>query len=339
MKKQNVLVLGSGGNAARNFVSSLRLDSTINVVVGCDISASATKYNNCDYNYIAPRVPKEKLQFYLDLIKKHSISYIHAQPDQEVKFLAENKNSFNINGSFFNLELCDIFSDKLLCQSIWSEKLGLNYLSSKLTQCTEDMFDTIVSKSGKAWVRAISGAGSRGALPVSTLKQAMNWASYWEEEKGLPIENFMVSEFLPGKEYAVQTLWWNGELKHLQARERIEYVFARQMPSGQSSTPSIAQIVNSPIVESRAIETVTAIDKKPHGIYCIDLKTNSDNNIIPMEINYGRLFTTSLFFSKVGMNTPVDIIKLSCGEDIQPKISSLPEVYCYRGLDMQMKVV
>ena len=41
-------------------------------------------------------------------------------------------------------------------------------------------------------------------MPVTNFKQAVDWANYWVDMKGLDLGNFMVAEFLNGKEYAVK---------------------------------------------------------------------------------------------------------------------------------------
>ncbi len=63
-------------------------------------------------------------------------------------------------------------------------------------------FFDIKRDSDVVWVRATAGAGSKAALPVKTYEQAANWIRYWEEMKGLGPQNFMVAEFLPGREFA-----------------------------------------------------------------------------------------------------------------------------------------
>ena len=161
--------------------------------------------------------------------------------------------------------------------------------------------------------------------------------SYWVKNKKIKADDFMLSEFLPGKEYAVQTLWHDGKLLHSQARERVEYFFGNMIPSGQSSTPSVAKTVKDQDVYDMANAAINSITGSPNGIYCVDMKRNSLGILIPTEVNYGRFFTTSDFFSSLGMNSPKlyckmlqgyfpikDDIKINCIED---------EYYWLRGLD------
>ena len=337
----NVLIMGSGGNAARNYVSSLRLSSKIGKIIGIDTDSNSTYINNCDINYVIDK-KGDLLEILHELIAKHEIDYIHAQPEQYVRFLAEHKDQFSIAGSFHHLEIYDRFADKMHCQNEWTKKLGLQFgLVYTLEECEDDphLFEKLLYKNGKVWIRARRGAGSKAALPITKIEHAKFWAEYWRG-KNEGVNDFVLSEFLPGREYAVQMIWIDGKIAHLQARERLEYFFARQMPSGQSSTPSVARVVNEADVSNMAIQIVQAIDEKPHGIYCADLKRNANNEVIPTEVNYGRFFTTSYFFAQVGLNSPLDFLLSQMGETIERKIDYLSDdIYCFRGLDMSMKII
>lgn len=337
----NVLVMGAGGNAARNYVSSLRLSNKIGQIIGVDTDPNSVYLNNCD-TIIVLNKNNDLLEALREIIAKHRIDYIHAQPEQNVRFLAEHQEQFAISGSFHDLEFYDKFADKMYCQNQWSEKLGLGFsMVYTLEQCLENpkLFDSLLEKTGKAWIRARRGAGSKAALPISKIEHAQFWADYWRA-KNEGVNDFVLSEFLPGSEYAVQMIWIKGKLMHLQARERIEYFFARQMPSGQSSTPSVSRVVNISDVSNLAHDIVKAIQDVPHGIYCADMKRNWNNEVIPTEVNYGRFFTTSYFFAQVGLNSPLDFLLSQMGESIERKIDYLNDnTYSYRGLDMPMKIV
>lgn len=341
--KLNILVLGSGGNASRNYVSSLNFNNQlINKVIGIDISENAIDFSNADNTYILKDGDKnKKIEFINSIIKKESIDFIHAQPDKEVKFLSENSKHLECKSLIYNKDALSVYQDKEKSNNIWSKLFNtmktFNYVDIKNNN---SLLSQLLQASGKAWIRKSKGAGSTGALPITSFEDAENWVNYWVKNKNAYENEFIVSEFLPGKEYAVQIMFWNGELIHLQARERVEYFFANQMISGQSSTPSISRTVVDDSLENIAIKSILAIEDKPHGIYCVDLKKNSAKEIIPMEINYGRFFTTSYFFSQLNVNTPLDIIKKSFELDVEKKINFLPEnIYCFRGIDMPMKIV
>ncbi|MFV2041202.1 MAG: hypothetical protein ACC644_04340, partial [Candidatus Hydrothermarchaeales archaeon] len=60
------------------------------------------------------------------------------------------------------------------------------------------------------------------------------------------------------------------------------------------------------------------------------------------EINAGRFFTTSNFFSEAGVNMPYMYVKLAFGESFEPgpKYNPIPEeLYWIRLMDMGHKLV
>ena len=84
---------------------------------------------------------------------------------------------------------------------------------------------------------------------------------------------------------------------------------------------------------TRAIKAV-ALDST--GVFCVDLTEDENGKPIVTEINAGRFFTTSFFFTKAGCNMPYYYIKMAYGEPL-PKLkqyNALPEnLYWCRHLD------
>jgi len=101
--KKNILVLGSGGNASRNYVKSLKLDEEgfIGNVIGADIDPNAEFFSNTDKFYLINH--KSKIDDIKNIIISEKIDYIHAQPDSEVLFLAENMDLFKNKTTHLNL--------------------------------------------------------------------------------------------------------------------------------------------------------------------------------------------------------------------------------------------
>lgn len=333
---KNILILGSGGNAGINFVKSLQHEQKTNPktsiwnLFGTDTDEYFINLACCP-SFIINRSTKEKQID--DLINEHNIHFIHAQPDAEVQFILSNPKYKDLIFPH-TLDKWKVFGNKLHCQLIWKQDLNLGFQVAGFANFKKEDFYKFTQKTGKAWVRASTGAGSKAALPVTTYEQAANWIEYWVENKKMNYEDFVISEFLPGREFAVQTFWVNGVLVHSQARERLKYVFQNIMPSGQSSTPSLARTVNEQRVYDTATASILAIDKTPHGIYCVDIKANAHDALIPTEVNYGRFFTTSIFFSMLGVNTPAEYTNYFFTKKYNVKINTIePDYYCIRGLD------
>jgi hypothetical protein len=204
-----------------------------------------------------------------------------------------------------------------------------------------DATQAIVDGHEKAWVRATRGAGARASLPVNSADQAVNWARYWVEVKGLRFDDFMVTQFLPGREFAFQSLWLSGELVTSQARERLEYLFGHLTPSGQTSTPAVARTVHREDVNEIASRAVLAVDPNATGVFCVDLKEDEAGQPLVTEINAGRFFTTSNFLAEAGANMPYTYLRLAFGErpDLAKYNAVEPDLYWVRMIDMGFKLV
>ena len=153
--------------------------------------------------------------------------------------------------------------------------------------------------------------------------------------------DFMASELLPGREFAYQSVWQDGELVAGQARERVEYLYGHLTPHGQSSTPSVARTVRIPAVDVTALAAIRALDPCPHGVYCVDMKESADGTVKVTEINAGRFFTTSNFFAAAGLNMPDLLVRCALGERPERHGSSpLPQdLYWIRMVDMGFTLV
>ncbi|MCZ7528823.1 MAG: ATP-grasp domain-containing protein [Acidimicrobiia bacterium] len=198
------------------------------------------------------------------------------------------------------------------------------------------MTEELLEEHERAWVRARVGAGARASLPVRSGAQAEAWVRWWVDERGLAPSDFMASELLPGREFAYQSLWQDGELVAGQARERVEYLYGHLTPSGQTSTPAVARTVRNPAVDEVAQAAVRALDPSPHGVFCVDIKESAGGVPKVTEINAGRFFTTSNFFAAAGLNMPDMAIRAALGEAL-PRLGSSPlepDLYWIRMVDM-----
>jgi carbamoyl-phosphate synthase large subunit len=146
------------------------------------------------------------------------------------------------------------------------------------------------------------------------------------------------------------SLWKDGELVTSMARERIEYIYPYLAPSGIMGTPAVQKTVHDKAVNKIGTEAVLAIDSNFNGIACVDLKENADGVPCVTEINPGRMFTTSFFFSYASKvlrkdyyaNIPYLYAKLAFKESVpdMQKYDILPEnVYWIRHMDAPAKLV
>lgn len=342
---KRVLVTGAGGSAASNFVRSLRLADEDFHVVGVDVSPYHLELSPVDARYLVPRVDDPG---YLDalneLVDREQIEFVHAQPDPEVLALARRRDELRAATFLPSAETTELCQDKAAAAKRLAET-GLPAPQAVKVDGEESLRTAtaeIVATYGKAWVRAIRGAGGRASLPVTSADQAVSWARYWVDMRGLDFADFMVSQFLPGREYAFQSLWNAGELLTSQARERLLYLYGHLTPSGQTSTPSLAKTVHRDDLNELAAACITAIDPQATGIFCVDLKEDAEGRPLLTEINAGRFFTTSNFLAEAGSNMPYHYVRLGLGEPAAelPRFNAVAaDLYWVRMVDMGFKLV
>jgi carbamoyl-phosphate synthase large subunit len=181
---------------------------------------------------------------------------------------------------------------------------------------------------------------------VKSPRQVDFWVSYWTEMRGVPEGMFVLCEYLPGRDYAVQSLWHRGELVQAKSCERLDYLFGGIMPSGSSSTPRVARAMNDPLINDLCVTTVQAVDPRATGLFCIDLKEDREGVPCVTEINIGRFFMITPLFNRVGRHNMAGLyLRLALGED--PGVAPTErfgdigsdETYLVREVDNEPKVL
>lgn len=325
---KNILITGTGGSAGVNFIRSLYLGYESFHTVGTDTCRYHIKLSKARVNYLVPSCNDKT---YIDelnrIIDKEKLTFVHPQPDPEVLAISANRNKLNAMVFLPSHEAIVLSQDKYkFNRHLISKDVPVPYtwlVSNK------EVLNLAFSNADKLWLRSAKGAGSLAALPVTTPEQAVMWIDYWSS-RGITWGQFILSEYLPGKEYAFQSLWKDGKIFCSATRERLEYLFQNRMPSGQSSSPTIAKSVHNDLVNNIATEAILALDPVPHGVYCVDLKENSKGIPCVMEINAGRFFTTSYFFAYAGSNMPYYYVKLAHGDDfVKDRKDTNKPIKCY----------
>jgi biotin carboxylase len=313
MDAKRIIITGAGAPAGVNFINSLRDSPEKFYLIGTDLDARHLLWADVDEGFVTP---KNTDSDYIDktnsLIDKTGAQLIHPQPDSEVLTLAKNRKKLHCMTFLPSTRTVEICQDKFESARIW-EKSGIHTSESVLVKNTEDI-DKAIGKIGfPFWLRATHGASSRGSTPVNNKKTAIAWIDYWRS-RGTDWD-FVAQEYLPGRNIAFQSVWNEGEIVTSQARERLEYLYPNLAPSGVTNTPTISKTIHDDTINEIATKCVKAIDKNATGVFCVDMKGRP----IPTEINTGRFFTTSYFFTRAGINMPYYYVKLAFGERL-PKL-------------------
>lgn len=231
----------------------------------------------------------------------HGIAYLHSQPEEGVEVLSRFKDQLVAKTLLPSIGTVLKCQDKFATGIEW-RRAGLRETRILRIESEDELFAAGEELGYPFWMRATHGAGARGATEVHSYQQGSAWFDYWLS-RGSDWD-FVAEEFLPGRDYAWTSLWYKGKLVTSQARERLEYIFPHLAPSGRTGTPTVAVTIHSEAVNVMATEAVLAVDPSPHGLFCVDLREDRDCTPRPTEINAGRFFTTSYFYTAAGLNIP-----------------------------------
>jgi len=197
------------------------------------------------------------------------------------------------------------------CQDKWrfwhwlkENSLG-NYLprSAKVVSLLEvpEIIERITgdSEHGKVWIRARKGAGAFAAAPVCGTSEAFFWIRYWENHRGLNTQDFMFSEYLPGRDIIVSMVWRHGQLVWLRSFEKCGYFEGKCRPSGTSSTG----IVDKAFFDAKLFEDcryiISTLNPHAHGNWTLDWKQDITGQWKITECNIGRFIQGTLLFNRI----------------------------------------
>ena len=345
---KRILVTGAGGPAGINFIKSLKIAPEKIFVVGCEANQYFTHLAPTDSVY---EVPKATSPNYInrinEIIEKEDIEFVHPQPDIEVETISENREKLKATTFLPSKDAVRICQDKLKTAERWKEK-GIPVAKTNELKNEADIERAFEELGRPLWIRARRGAGGVGSTPAENAKTASSWINYWQSRNKK--WQFIAQELLQGSNIGFHSLWKEGELVTSMARERVQYIYPHLAPSGITGTPSIQRTIHDERVNEVGSEAVLAIDQNFNGIACVDLKENKDGIPCATEINAGRMFTTSFFFSYASKellgnfysNFPYLYAKLAYKEHIPdiPKYNVLPQgIYWIRHIDAPATLV
>lgn len=148
------------------------------------------------------------------------------------------------------------------------------------------------------WIRdhEIGSTSGRGSLLAANHDELKAWVILNPK-----IDSFMVSEFLPGRNFACHLLYHDGKLLKVGTYERLAYFMGRIAPSGISGNISQGRLLNDARILEVSKSAVEAICRSTNetmqGLVAVDLRNDGDGNPMITEINLRHVACTSAFAS------------------------------------------
>lgn len=331
-----IYIGGAGGAPSNGVIRSLRESGRKDYLIGTSSEASDLFLANTDERYFVPRAtaPNHK-QAVLQLLKKCKPDFLHVQNDYEVQAFSrirEEVESLRVKHYLPARATVENCVDKNKSYEIWVN-VGIKVPKTMILKDASDLKKAFETLGEKIWIRATVGGGGRGALPVTNFDFAKIW-----------IENFngwgtfTAAECLSSRSITWLSIWYQGELVVAQTRRRHSWSFGNRTLSGVTGITGVGETCSDAIVDQVAQDAILSIDKKPHGIFGVDMTYDDNNWPNPTEINIGRFFTTIYFFTKAGLNLPEIYTNIALENTfpvLEKKINPLPDGLIWiRGMDV-----
>jgi hypothetical protein len=344
VKSARLLVVGAGSGPANNLIRSLRAAKSGWAILGANHDPFALSRSAADRSFLIPSADDAGFVRALRrLAASERVDLVIPTADAEVVRLASARRGWP----------CHLFLPSARTVALCQDKYVLTrHLGARGVPVPRTLPLSGVRSVGeayrrlgrprRAWCRIRRGTNASGAVPVATAEQARNWIAYWETMRRVPASTFTLSEYLPGRDFACQSLWQRGRLVLVKVFERLAYISVGGNPSGMSSAAALARTVAEPRVVEVAIRTVRAVDPRASGVFGVDLKENARGEACVTEINAGRFLAgTNLLDFTGAHNMAATYVKLGMGEAVAIKEvhDASADHYMVRSVDEYPRIV
>src|SRR5262249_47764284 len=334
-----------GSGPCNNLMRSLLHDDSSTVLIGCNSDRFVLKQSLAQRNFlVAPPDPKDEPSNAFDrelrrVIVGAPVDFVIPGNDDDALLLARLHEREPLPCHTFlpaakTIALCQ---DKFALYEVFRN----HEIPTATTYAVHDRASVIAAWHALAprefaWCRIRYGCASIGATMVRDADQAWHWITYWNMNRGVPVEHFTLCEFLPGRDFNVQGIWFEGRLVLIKMCERLTYLHASQNPSGVGSTAALAKSIWEPAAIATCEAAMRAVDPRAHGIFFLDMKENDANVPCVTEINASRFVMITNFHDLIGRyNMAGTYVRLGCGEavHIEDPYDAPGEYYLVREID------
>lgn len=305
-----VLVTDVGRSPALNFCRALRLTNEEIFIVGLDTNKFSLTWAEADVKLLSPECTNEKYINYINyVIDKYKVNLMYpSKTGDELLFLAENQQRIHAPLFLPDLEDLQLFEDKwrtyLLVKDLC--KAPQTYLVHNKKELYYYMQEITDGFKKEVWIRRIYGSGGSGSIATNDYMLAKAWI-----DRNDGWGKFTVSKKLTNKTMTWSGLWKNGELVASLTRERMYWEFANRAPSGVTGITGAQCALFSEELNDVSQKVIKALSKHPNGCIGVDYTLDDEGCPNLTEIQPGRMYTSSHFMAKCGINFPYLFCKLA----------------------------
>lgn len=311
MKK--IIIAGAGGTPSEGVIRSL-LRSDIEIeVIGIGSEQSDLIMSSAKRKYLVPYADESNYALeLLKVLKKEKPDLIHFQNDSEIFYASKIRDEIFETGTKLFMPKHSVVNtcvNKYQTYLKWKQE-GIRVPKNILISNEDDLktsFEQLSNSQGTLWLRSSSlCGGGKGALPTNSFELSKQWINHYQGWG-----DFIAAELLTPETVTWMSIWYEGDLVVAQTRKRNGWVHANRTLSGVTGVTKVGETYSDVKVDDISINSIKAIDNRPHGLYGVDLAYDFDGLPNPTEINISRFFTTILFFTSAGLNMPEIFINLA----------------------------
>lgn len=310
-----ILITGVGGPTPRSFAISLKKYSKFKdaTLIGTDInpfSIGLYQRELFEKSYVVPSASSAGYWSAIEtIIKENSIDIAIILPELEVMEWSKRKekNALPCKALIPDYSMADLLVDKSKMTAVLKDLdiVPPSVTFSRDTENLKEVFDILKSN---FWVRSTSGTSGLGSLKVADELSLKNWI-----EINPNVQEFIASQFLPGRNLACKLLYYNGKLVRSACAERVNYIMAKVAPSGITGNTSFGRLLNEPHLVEESIRAMDFLFQhtgaKKHGFFTVDFKEDENGKPYITEINVRHVAFTQCFAAG-GANFAADTVSL-----------------------------
>jgi hypothetical protein len=335
---RRILLPGAGTGAGNSLIRSLREDYPGLVVVGAHGDRFTLRNSKANRNYLVPRAGDPGFADALRaIIERERIDLLMPNTDADVSVASELRDVLPCRTflpSKAVIERCQDLSE--LSQFLRAHDVPAAATTAVRHLASLDRIFARFETSASLWCRPRSGAASGAAAPVDSPEDARSWISYWERVRGVHAADFTLSEYLPGRDFACQSLWKDGGLVLVKTVERLARPGTGAPGGGASPIDALVKAVNEPSIVETCARAIRALDPNASGAFSVNLKENRAGVPCITDVHAGRFFTMLNFFDFTGRhNMSAAYVRLALDEAVElgPPYDVVEDRYFIRGVD------
>ena len=314
-----LLVTSAGTGGSNNLMRSLRAGNRSLVIAGCHDDQFVLRNSLAQRNYLTPTTGRPGwVRSIRHVVDAERIDLIISTTDADVAALSRARAVLGRRLFLPRPAVLDTCQDKYRLVAV----LRAHGVSAPVTYPVGGLtgLDRLFHRLRDhplVWCRTRTGAGAMAAVPVRTPEQARGWIEYWRDMRGVPVTDFTLSEYLPGRDFSAQSVWKDGRLVLVKTYERLSYLGTGSQASQVSSVAALARTIREPRVVDTCVRAIRLLDPRASSVFGVDLKENRDGNPCVTEINAGRFSSATNLFDLVGKyNMAATYVRVALGGSV-----------------------